>query len=177
MNKTIGILIISSFLYGCQTTSTGKRLSLPTKSLDKGDEFLCISGKYSYFFAKNKVLKSDINEKEHDQMGVIVGVKKEVMKDHSINYSIRFATRDIFEKGTIPEYAYSLDYMKFNTEEIDNGFMSSGVYLMHMISFPSVPDLKTFNFKRKAYCKIQPNGYELMTNAEVNMTFNNHEKF
>ena len=176
MNKVIGVLVISSFLYGCQTTSGGKRLILPPVSLDKGEAFLCGSGKYSYFLAKNKVLKSDIKGKEHDQMGVIVDIKKESMKDHSINYQIRFATREIFESGVVPEYAYNIDYISFNTEKVGE-LMSSGTYLTHMISFPSVPTNKTLNIRKKAYCKIQSNGYELMSNAEKTLGFNDLEKF
>lgn len=177
MKKVMGILLVSTFLYGCQATPKIQRLTMPSTSLDKGDEFLCISGNNSYFLAKNKVLKSDVNGKEHDQMGIIVGVNKEIMKDNSINYEIRFAIRKLFADGVVPEYSYYIDYISFNSETVDDGFMSSGVYLTHMISFPSIPDLKILNLKRKSFCKTQPNGYELMTNAEINMNFNDSEQY
>lgn len=164
-------------LQGCASTQGPSRLSLPVVSLEKGEEFWCASGSFSFFLGKDKVVVADLNGKKHDVMGVIVEIKKSVMKDKSIDYSIRFATREIFSEGKMPEYSYRIDYMTFNSELDTDGFMTDGFYTYHMLSFPSIPKLHTANIRKKAHCKSVPDGYILMTHAESEMSFNNDEAF
>lgn len=164
-------------MQGCVATNSPHRLPLPVVSLDKGEEFWCSSGGSSYFLGKDKVVVADLNGKKHDKMGVIVGIEKELMKDNSINYSIRFATRDLFSQGESPEYSYSIDYIKFNSEVKSNGFMSDGEYIVNVIYFPGVPKTHSVDIRRIAYCKVVEDGYMLMINAEYQMGFNDNEAF
>lgn len=177
MKNLILIILFLSIMQGCATTNVTQRLPLPVVSLDKGEEFWCSSGGSSYFLGKDKVVVADLSGKKHDKMGVIVGIEKELMKDGSFNYSIRFATRDLFSQGKVTEYSYAIDYIRFNSEIKSNGFMSNGEYIVNVIYFPSVPKTHSVDIRRKAYCKVVEDGYMLMTNAEYEMGFNDEEAF